>query len=60
MTSNHDFVVPAGENCRRFVVCDASDRYTENGEYPAAERRAYFKALYSEIDNGGIEVSTPE
>src|SRR5262249_48663330 len=29
MTSNHDFVVPAGENCRRFVVCDVSSHYTE-------------------------------
>jgi hypothetical protein len=55
MSSNHDFVVPAGPNARRFVVSDVNNYYAENGECPKKERKDYFDALYREMDNGGIE-----
>lgn len=46
-TSNNDWVVPAGDGARRFLVLDVN---------PArASDRAYFDALYHEAENGGIE-----
>lgn len=50
MASNHDLVVPAGPEARRFVVCDVSDRYAYGA---AAGRDAYFRELHREIENGG-------
>jgi hypothetical protein len=48
MTTNSSWAVPAGESERRFCVLDVrNEKHTQD--------RAYFKALYDEIDNGGAE-----
>jgi hypothetical protein len=46
MTSNNDWVVPAGADERRYCVLDVSDRRQND--------RAYFDALIKEIENGGL------
>lgn len=45
MTSNEDWVVPAGMDERRYAVFDVASHVKEN--------REYFKALDEELDNGG-------
>lgn len=47
MTSNEDWVVPAGKDERRFCVLDVGDA--------AAQNHGYFAQLYHELDNGGRE-----
>ena len=47
ITSNHDWVVPAGAQERRFLVLDVSDAVMQNKEY--------FGALVDEMNNGGRE-----
>lgn len=47
ISSNNQWVVPAGVNARRFVVSDVSPRYRGD--------RAYFAALMAEINGGGLE-----
>ncbi len=47
MTSNESWIVPAGETARRFCVLDVSDE--RRGD------KAYFTALYHQIENGGRE-----
>ena len=47
MSSNNDWVVPAGHGARRYAVFKVSDERVDDGEY--------FKALGVELDNGGIE-----
>jgi hypothetical protein len=54
MASNSQWVVPVGKHGRRFAVFETSDRYGK-GNCPDAERRAYFSALFAEINAGGIE-----
>lgn len=46
-TSNSDWVVPAGDGARRFLVLDVDPVQAGN--------RAYFDALYYEAENGGLE-----
>ncbi|MCJ2084890.1 DUF5906 domain-containing protein [Methylobacterium sp. E-005] len=47
MTSNEDWVVPAGKDERRFCVLDVSDRCAQN--------TAYFAEMQAELDDGGRE-----
>lgn len=47
VTSNHDWVVPAGPEERRFLTVDLSDEKMQD--------KAYFAALADEMDNGGRE-----
>lgn len=47
ITSNEDWVVPAGPDERRFAVFNASNQQQKN--------EAYFSALYDQLDNGGYE-----
>ena len=45
MTSNEDWVVPAGKDERRFCVLDVNPRCAQNSDY--------FSEMDSELDNGG-------
>ena len=45
ITSNNDWVIPAGELERRFMLLDVSDEY--------AQDEKYFKAIFEEMKNGG-------
>ncbi|KOX49876.1 hypothetical protein ADL19_19625 [Streptomyces purpurogeneiscleroticus] len=47
MTSNEDWVIPAGKDERRFCVLDINPRCAQNHQY--------FKELDAELDNGGRE-----
>ncbi|WP_336800816.1 primase-helicase family protein [Kaistia sp. MMO-174] len=47
MTSNEDWVVPAGKDERRFAVLDVHPRCAQNHEY--------FAEMRAEIENGGRE-----
>lgn len=47
MTSNEDWVIPAGKDERRFCVLDINSRCAQNHQY--------FKELDAELDNGGRE-----
>jgi hypothetical protein len=46
-TTNAEWAVPAGAGARRYFVLDVDPSRAGNG--------AYFKALFSEADNGGVE-----
>jgi hypothetical protein len=45
--SNHDWVVPAGSDARRWMVLDISE--ARKGDH------TYFESLAAEIENGGVE-----
>lgn len=45
MTSNEDWVVPAGKDERRYCVLDVAENVKENHEY--------FGEMFEELDNGG-------
>src|SRR5262249_15764858 len=47
VSSNSDWVVPAVEGARRYVVCDVSPAH--------ARDEAWFVPLYNELENGGKE-----
>lgn len=47
MTSNADWVVPAGHSSRRYAVFDTNNTRKQD--------RAYFDPLYEELNNGGRE-----
>lgn len=47
ITSNNDWVVPAGFEERRFCVLDASDGRMQDS--------VYFKAVFDQLENGGYE-----
>ena len=47
VTSNHDWVVPAGFEERRFCVLDVNDDHIQDSDY--------FSALCVEMENGGYE-----
>ena len=47
LTSNHDWVVPAGPGARRFAVLDVGNAHKED--------RPYFKAIVEQTENGGYE-----
>ena len=46
MTANADWVVPASHDERRYAVFNVSEKYMENENY--------FKALYTELEAGGL------
>jgi Family of unknown function (DUF5906) len=54
MASNNKWVVPVGPFGRRFAVFAVDERYGK-GRCSDAARQAYFKPLYEEIANGGVE-----
>lgn len=47
LATNHDWVVPAGPNARRFCVAEVSDAREQD--------HVYFKALQEQMDDGGRE-----
>jgi len=47
LTTNASWAVPAGNQARRFLVLEVDEKYVGN--------RAYFTALWSEADHGGVE-----
>lgn len=47
VTSNNDWVIPAGHDERRFAVFDVANHSQQN--------RKYFAAMFAELDNGGYE-----
>ena len=47
IASNNDWVVPAGQDERRFYVTDVSNAHKQD--------HAYFKALIEQMENGGYE-----
>jgi len=47
MSSNNDWVVPAGPHARRYAVFKVSDEHMNDFDY--------FSALRAELDNGGVE-----
>jgi hypothetical protein len=47
MASNEDWVIPAGQIERRFVVQEVADHH--------AQEPAYFKPLFEQLDAGGLE-----
>lgn len=47
VASNNDWVIPAGLEERRFLVLDVNDSHMQHHEY--------FKAIISQMDNGGRE-----
>ena len=47
MTSNEDWVVPAGKDERRYCVLDVAPNAKEN--------HGYFEEMFAELDNGGRE-----
>jgi hypothetical protein len=53
LASNESWVIPAGQNARRYNVNDVDNRYAE-GHCGDGERDAYFSALYEECRNGGL------
>ncbi len=54
MASNESWVIPAGQNARRYVVLDVDKRFAE-GFADDVAREAYFGPLYAELANGGLE-----
>lgn len=46
MTANAEWVIPASHDERRYVVCNVSDKYTED--------KSWFAPLYKEMDEGGL------
>jgi hypothetical protein len=53
LSSNEDWIVPAGPNARRYAVSDTSSRYAKDFA-PEPERKEYFRALQAEMDGGGL------
>jgi hypothetical protein len=47
ISSNNDWVVPAGPHARRYAVFKVSEEHMNDF--------AYFSALHAELDNGGVE-----
>jgi len=52
LASNHDWLVPAGLEERRFVVIDVNDTHMQD--------RDYFSALFDQMNNGGREAMLHE
>ncbi len=48
ITSNEDWVIPAGRDERRFLVCDVADHVAQNHQY--------FREMDAELDAGGREL----
>lgn len=48
MSSNEDWVIPAGKDARRFFVLDVSSKHKQ-------DTKGYFKRLNEEFENGGDE-----
>jgi hypothetical protein len=59
ITSNENWVVPAGPDERRFFVLKTSDKYQKRNDekYKSHNEkcRKYFDALVTEMQNGGVE-----
>jgi hypothetical protein len=53
LASNEGWVIPAGQNARRYSVNDVDPRYGE-GHASDAEREGYFKLIYEELRSGGL------
>ena len=47
MATNNDWAIPAGHSARRFFVLDVNESHAQNSKH--------FKAIVSELDNGGRE-----
>jgi hypothetical protein len=53
IASNHEWVVPVHKHGRRYAVFDVDGRFGK-GMCSDADREAYFKPLWEEINGGGI------
>jgi hypothetical protein len=54
LASNATWVVPASHDARRYAIFDVDGRYGQ-AQATNEERKAYFKPLWSEVENGGLE-----
>jgi Family of unknown function (DUF5906) len=54
MASNDDWVVPAGEDSRRFAVFNVLDTYVRGKGKTEAEIAKYFEPIWAEMANGGL------
>lgn len=54
MSSNNDWIVPAGDDTRRYFINEVTNDYAFN-QTMSATREVYFERLWQEMDNGGRE-----
>jgi hypothetical protein len=54
MSTNNDWVIPAGDTERRYFIEAVDNKYAKNRMDETA-RNEYFEALWGEMDNGGRE-----
>lgn len=54
MATNEEWVIPAGEDTRRYFINKVDDEYAFNNKTPT-EREEYFNNLWGEMANGGRE-----
>jgi hypothetical protein len=59
ITSNEDWIIPAGKGERRWFVLDVKDKFEGLSEDDPA-RAAYFDPIYAEMNNGGLEAMMAE
>lgn len=52
MSTNNQWVIPAGDDARRYFINAVDDRYAK-GQCSDAARGAYFSSLWREMANGG-------
>lgn len=54
MSTNNEWVIPAGEDARRYFINEVDNRYAK-GKASDLHRNLYFSVLWSEMNNGGRE-----
>jgi hypothetical protein len=54
MVTDREWAVPAGAGEQRYAVFEPSNRYARTGTASEQEREQYFKALFHEMENGGL------
>jgi hypothetical protein len=59
ITSNEDWIIPAGKSERRFLVLDVMDLFEGLSEEDPA-RAAYFDPIYRQMNEGGLQAMMSE